>query len=88
MSGEYFSLKYHRNNLSHFRCAVVVPTSFSKSAVDRNRIRRFFYDAIARHLPTHIPVDLVFYVKKTSIPKMLSEIDNTIALSARFFSQD
>lgn len=49
----------------NWRCAVVVPTTTSKRAVVRNRIKRLISESIAHRNPQlPLGIDLIFFVKK------------------------
>lgn len=65
---------------SKYRCAVVVSKKISKSAVQRNRMRRRIYEIIRRSEPImSVSVDIVVTVYNESVATMpANELENTI----------
>jgi ribonuclease P protein component len=62
------SLTYNHNSRGKQRFAVVVSKKISKSAVDRNRIRRRVYEAIRTELPNlNKPCDYIFTINSKEI---------------------
>lgn len=68
---ENFSIRCASNRKDDFRLAVVVSKKVDKRAVVRNRIRRRVFEVIrTSNLLDNKPVDVVVYVKNSTVAEM------------------
>jgi ribonuclease P protein component len=70
----YFVIKFVLSQAQHPRFTVVVSTKVSKSAVERNRLKRIVREAIRQALPEFKIGDYVIIVKTRAAQKPASEI--------------
>lgn len=90
-SWHYGHIRYSPNGRTSYRAAVIVSGKISRSAVQRNRIRRRLYEAI-RQLSPHLvaPHDLVIVVRDVSVaytptPRLYADLAGSL-LSAGILS--
>lgn len=77
----YFSAIFYKKEAGECRASVVVSKKTAKTAVDRNKLRRRFYDLVAPYFKTSSqPTTIVFYPKIESKPAKFSvlqiEVEN------------
>ncbi len=72
---------YQKNQLQHSKIAVVVTKKISKSAVQRNYLKRIIIDSISLELKKHphLPLNLIFYPSHTFIQLSPSNKIKTIS---------
>jgi len=70
VKSDFLLLRYRKNNLSHSRIAFSVGLKYSKSAVQRNYMKRVLREAVRSFLPQVKPgYDLVFFLSATASSK-------------------
>src|SRR3989344_6984192 len=75
-------LKYRKNGLSDSRFAVVVGTKVSKSAVDRNKVRRRIRSVLEARMDAIKPgYDVAFLVRPGAIKKDFKAIETAVVSS-------
>ena len=87
LSCENFNIKYLARKLSNHateqesRFCVVVSTKISPKAVERNRIRRQIFEAIAAE-KTKVPIDMILFtkpsIKNPDFEQIKEEIDKIL----------
>ncbi len=72
VGAEAFNLNFAANRLDLSRVGVVVGKKFSKKAVERNKAKRIFREAVKDIYGNIVPgYDVVLFVKKTNTPMKL-----------------
>ena len=80
-STEYFLLKAKKNALDKCRIGVVVSVKVSKSAVERNRLRRMAFDglfSVALHSPKLKSADLLLIFKPAAAGLSKEKLQTTL----------
>lgn len=74
--GNQIGLKYMKNHLSVSRFAVVVGTKVSKSAVDRNRLKRQIRAILQKHIDSFVGgYDVMLLTRKETLGKKFAELE-------------
>ena len=74
VKGSFFFIKFLKNDTGKLRLAVSISKKVLKTAVARNKIKRFFSNFFYSSLFLNTPVDLVIVVTTSIVEKPLKEI--------------
>lgn len=79
-NGKFFSVKFIKNNLNHWRLVIIVSNKISNKAVLRNKIRRRVKEALRAKLKKEIGYDMALVAKSDILNAEFKEIERDIAL--------